>query len=46
MNIFDMINADEIGVYYTETASNKIPYLGEVLFPSRKKLGLNPMSLS
>lgn len=40
-NIFDMINAQEIGVYYTETASNKIPYLGEILFPAKKKLGLN-----
>ncbi|VBB05574.1 phage major capsid protein e [Lucifera butyrica] len=38
--IFDLINAREIGVYYTETASNRIPYLGEVLFPAKKKLGL------
>lgn len=41
MNIFDLINAQEMGVYYTEAASNQIPYLGEVLFPPKKKLGLN-----
>jgi hypothetical protein len=41
MNIFDLINAQEIGSYYTSTASNKIPYLGAVLFPPKKKLGLN-----
>ncbi|WP_434132757.1 major capsid protein [Sporomusa sphaeroides] len=40
LTIFDMINAPEIGAYYTETSSNKIPYLGEVLFPPKKKLGL------
>lgn len=38
--IFDMINAQEIGAYYTTAASNKIPYLGAVLFPPKKKLGL------
>ncbi|TCL74239.1 major capsid protein E [Hydrogenispora ethanolica] len=39
--IFDLVNAAEIGAYYTETASNRIPYLGELLFPAQKKLGLN-----
>lgn len=40
-NIFDLINAQELGAYYTESASNKIPYLGEILFPPKKKLGLS-----
>lgn len=41
MDIFDLINPKEIATYYTESASNKIPYLGSVLFPSKKRLGLS-----
>lgn len=41
MDIFDLINPEEIATYWNETASNRIPYLGNVLFPSRKRLGLN-----
>lgn len=41
MDIFDLINHKEIATYYTETASNRIPYLGSVLFPSKKRLGLS-----
>ncbi|WP_371366291.1 hypothetical protein SRRS_07150 [Sporomusa rhizae] len=41
MDIFDLINPKEIATYYTETTSNKIPYLGSVLFPNKKRLGLN-----
>lgn len=41
MDIFDLINPAEIATYWTETASNRIPYLGNLLFPSKKRLGLN-----
>jgi hypothetical protein len=41
MDIFDLINPAEIATYWTETASNRIPYLGSILFPSKKRLGLN-----
>lgn len=39
--IFDLVNARNIATYYEETASNRIPYLGETLFPARKQLGLD-----
>ena len=41
MNIFDYINAREIAAYYQEQQSNTIPFLGRVLFPPRKQLGLD-----
>lgn len=41
MNIFDLINAEEIATYWLGTASERIPYLGGSLFPSRKQLGLD-----
>lgn len=41
MKIFDMITAPAIGAYWTEIQSNRIPYLGEALFPAKKKLGLD-----
>ncbi len=41
MTIFDLINAEEIATYWTGTASGRIPYLGETLFPARKELGLD-----
>lgn len=40
-NIFDLVTAKAIGTYWTETVSNRIPYLGEALFPPKKKLGLD-----
>lgn len=40
-NVFDAVKPKEIGVYWTEGSSNRIPYLGEVLFPSKKQLGLD-----
>lgn len=40
-NIFDLVNAIEIGTYYIANGSNKIPYLGAALFPSKKQLGLD-----
>ena len=39
--IFDLINAKEIGAYWTAAAENRIPYLGATLFPARKQLGLD-----
>lgn len=40
MTIFDYINANEIGGFIAENPSNKIPYLGETLFPNKRKDGL------
>lgn len=39
--IFDLVSAPHIATYYTESASNTIPYLGSVLFPSKKQMGLD-----
>ncbi len=38
--LFDLVNPVEIATYWEGVASNTIPYLGEVLFPSQKKVGL------
>src|SRR5690625_2620730 len=40
-SLFDLVNAREIATYYEDSASNRIPYLGETLFPARKQLGLD-----
>lgn len=39
--IFDIVNANEIGDYYQEDAGNRIPFLGEVLFPAARNIGLD-----
>lgn len=39
--IFDLINSKEIAVYWQETSSGKIPYLGAGIFPAKKQLGLD-----
>lgn len=39
--IFDLVNASEIGAYWTEATENKIPYLGATLFPAERQLGLD-----
>ena len=39
MNIFDYINANEIATYLQELPSNKIAYLGAVLFPKKTQVG-------
>lgn len=39
-SLFDMVTASAIASYYEELASNRIPYLGEAIFPSDKKMGL------
>lgn len=40
-SIFDLVTAKEIATYYQEGRSNRIPYLGEALFPRKKQLGLD-----
>lgn len=39
--IYDIVTAPAIAAYWNETASNRIPYLGEELFPVKKKMGLD-----
>lgn len=41
MNLNDIITPRVIAANYEETAQNRIPYLGEGLFPAAKKMGLN-----
>jgi len=41
MNIMDMVSAKALATYWQETVSNRIPYLGEALFPAKKKAGLD-----
>ena len=41
MNIRDVYNAKAIALVNTESANNKIAYLGAGLFPARKKMGLD-----
>lgn len=40
MRIFDLVTSKEIASYWTELAQHDPPYLGEELFPTQKKLGL------
>jgi hypothetical protein len=39
--IFDLFKPEVIAAYWTEAVSNRVPYLGEVLFPNDKKAGLD-----
>lgn len=39
-SIFDMVTASSLASYYESLESNRIPLLGEGLFPSDKKMGL------
>lgn len=41
MDIREMFDPETIAANWTEVASNKIPYLGSGLFPSKKKAGLD-----
>lgn len=41
MSIFDLIKAPELTSYWEERMQDQTPYLGEELFPSDKKLGLD-----
>ena len=40
-NISELFAANIIAAYYDEAATNRVPYLGETLFPAQKKLGLD-----
>lgn len=40
-NIYDLINPKAIATYWTASGSNKIPYLGALLFPPQKQLGID-----
>lgn len=39
-SIYDLVNSKAIALYWNKIYSNQIPYLGTVLFPDRKKMGL------
>lgn len=39
-SVFDMITAQALASYYEKVESNRIPLLGEGLFPADKKMGL------
>jgi hypothetical protein len=41
MKLSDVFNAKAIAANFTDDASNRIPYLGEGLFPAQKKAGLD-----
>ena len=40
MTIFDLVDSKPIAAYWNELESNRIPFLGEALFPAQKKVGL------
>lgn len=41
LEIYDLVKADALATYTEEIYSNSIPFLGETLFPRKKKLGLD-----
>ena len=41
MRLRDAYSAKAIAIANTEVASNQIPYLGSILFPAKKKMGLD-----
>ncbi len=41
LNLSDVFNSASVAMNRTEVESNRIPYLGEAYFPSRKKMGLD-----
>lgn len=41
MNLGDIFTANAIAINWNEVASNRVPYLGEGLFPAKKKMGLD-----
>lgn len=40
MTIFDLVDSKPIAAYWNELESNRIPFLGEALFPAAKRVGL------
>lgn len=41
LNVYQIVTPKEISTYYSEATSNKIPYLGQTLFPPKKQMGLD-----
>ena len=41
MNFTEIFTTDAIAARWTEAVTNRDPYVGEVLFPADKKLGLD-----
>ena len=41
MRITEIFDAKAVASHWTETASNRIPYLGQGFFPNKKKMGLD-----
>ena len=41
MKITDIFEAKAVASHWTETASNRVAYLGQGLFPNKKKMGLD-----
>lgn len=41
MTIFDIVQAQAIASYWNELTQDRPPFLGETLFPNRKKIGLD-----
>lgn len=41
MFISDVYNTQAVAAYFTETYSNKIPFLGQAYFPDKKKMGID-----
>ena len=39
--IFELITAPEVAAYFNNRADMRAPYLGEELFPNKKKLGMD-----
>lgn len=40
MNIFDLVTAQEVAVFWNNNLQNRPPFIGEELFPADKQLGL------
>ena len=41
MTIFEIVQAQSIASYWNELKQDRPPFLGETLFPNKKKLGLD-----
>jgi hypothetical protein len=41
MTIFELVTSQQLASYWNELSQNNPPFLGETLFPSKKKLGLD-----
>lgn len=40
-SVMELVSAKALSAFWNETVSNRIPYLGEGLFPAKKKMGLD-----